>query len=243
MIIHSIRTDIYRNNENLCHFILRHLKDHPLRNGDILAITSKVVSLAEGRTLAKQAVKDKEDLVRQESDYFLGKGQYDCFLTIKHNMFIPSAGIDESNSEHQEYILYPQNPYRSAQLLWRLLREHFNVEELGLILTDSHTTPLRKGVTGIALAHAGFHGVTSRVGQQDIFGKPLKFTYINDADALAVMAVYSMGEANEQRPLAIIREATTVNFTTEIVGPCTIEPTRDLYYPLFQEIYQTSQRF
>jgi len=52
--------------------------------------------------------------------------------------------IDESNSETDQYILYPENPFVSAENLWQGLRKHWGVEKFGVILTDSHTTPLRR---------------------------------------------------------------------------------------------------
>lgn len=237
MDVHSIKTNIYRSSENLIDFILGSLTHSPLLEGDVLAVTSKVVSLAEHQLVDKAAVVSKEALVRQEADYFLGGGAYDCYLTIKHELFIPSAGIDESNSENGAYILYPKDPFASAHSLWLQLKNHFQIKNLGVILTDSHTTPLRRGVTGIALAHAGFHGVTSKVGQHDLFGKPLQFTFINDADALAGMAVYVMGEANDQCPLALIRGAEHLSFTDGTPTRSGLpDPTVDLYYPLFKDL-------
>lgn len=241
MQIWSIRTSIYLPQTNILDFLFKHLEPHNIQDGDIIAITSKIISLAENRLISKNAVTSKKELVIKEADYFLGGGAYDCYLTIKHNLFIPSAGIDESNSPTGDYILYPENPMWSCQQIWGELRKEFKVKKLGVILTDSHTTPLRRGVTGIALAHAGFHGTSSKVGQNDLFDKQLQFTHINHADALASMAVYKMGEANEQCPLAIIRGASEVPFTLDSPLSCAIEnPEWDLYYPLFASLLTTS---
>ncbi len=237
MHVQSIKTEIYRPTVKLIDFVLTSLTSFPLQEGDVLAVTSKIVSLSEYQIIEKHTVTSKEALVRQEADFFLSGGAYDCYLTIKHELFIPSAGIDESNSENGAYILYPKDPFASAHSLWLQLKNHFSLKHLGLILTDSHTTPLRRGVTGIALAHAGFHGVTSKVGQQDLFGKPLQFTFINDADALAGMAVYVMGEANDQCPLALIRGAGSLDFTNETPTRSGLpDPSVDLYYPIFKHL-------
>jgi F420-0:gamma-glutamyl ligase len=239
MVVQSIKTPIFRAEQSLSQFIVNALSSSPLADGDVLAITSKIVSIAEHRVVNKASVSSKYQLVQKEADFFLGGGAYDCYLTIKHGLFIPSAGIDESNSETNDYILYPVDPFTSAYELWKQLKAHFQLKRLGIILTDSHTTPLRRGVTGISLAHAGFHGVTSKVGHQDLFGKPLQFTYINDADALASMAVYTMGEADDQKPLALVRGASKLAFTDETPTRTSLpDPRLDLYYPMFQHLLE-----
>ncbi|RYG66695.1 cation:proton antiporter, partial [bacterium] len=75
------------------------------------------------------------------------------------------------------------------------LRKEFSLKNLGVVLTDSHSSPLRLGVTGLSLAHWGIRGTQSLVGAPDIFGKELKFTSVNVVDSLATMAVFTMGEA------------------------------------------------
>lgn len=81
-------------------------------------------------------------------------------------------------------------------------------------MTDSHTTPLRRGVTGISLAHLGFRGLQSAIGKPDLFGREMKMTTINFADGLAAAATLVMGEANEARPLEVI-ESEGIEFTSE----------------------------
>lgn len=84
-------------------------------------------------------------------------------------------------------------------------------------MTDSHTTPLRRGVTGIALSYWGFQGVESFVGTKDLYGRALKMTHVNFADALASAAVLMMGEANESCPLAMLR-CSTVKFQEKVIA-------------------------
>lgn len=227
-----IQTSLYSPSENLSTFLVRHLQRHSLEN-KILAITSKIVSLAEGRTVSKTKI-SKEDLIRQEADLYLGPGNHGIELTITQGLLIPSAGIDESNSADGDYILFPQDPYASAKKIWESLTQQFQLKNLGIIITDSHSMPLRKGVTGIGLSHWGFKAVRSLVGQSDLYQKPLKFTSVDILDALATAAVFTMGEADDRCPLALI-DGAKVEFTNssswEEIG---IRPEDDLYAPLLK---------
>ena len=233
----AVRTPVFRVGQDLLEFLTEGLRSFEPREGDVIAITSKIVSLAEGRIVAKSEVPEKVELIKREADVYLGKGAYECHLTVKHNILIPSAGIDESNSKDDAYILFPLDPFKSAKEIHSGLTKNFGLKNLGVIVTDSHTTPLRRGVTGIALSHFGFKGVKSLIGQNDIYGRPLQFTYVNHADALAVMAVYEMGEANEQVPVAILRGRSDLVFSTEdTLNDCRIPLEDDLYLPILQKV-------
>ena len=127
-----------------------------LSEKSILVVTSKVVSILEGNYLAKDTI-GKEELVFRESDYytFTDNGKYGFRLTINNNMLIPSAGIDESNS-FDHYVLLPKDSYKSAKIIWKYLKNKFKLKYLGVIITDSKTTPLRWGTTGISTGYCGF---------------------------------------------------------------------------------------
>jgi F420-0:gamma-glutamyl ligase len=232
MKVIPIRTKVLNVGDDIFQFVVKNLGARKLQEGDVLAITSKIISLSEDCIINKSQVRSKEELVKKEADVYFGKGAHECHLTIKHGIMIPSAGIDESNAEGDFYILYPKDPYQSARKLWLKLKKHYKLKNLGIILTDSHTTPLRRGVSGISLAHCGFHGVESLVGTKDIFGREMKFTYLNHADVLAVIAVYQMGETNERKPMAILRKCnlkfTDKNTKTE----CLIDLKEDIYLPI-----------
>jgi len=234
LFVRPIKTLIYRSGENLHSFILKSLQRQGFKEDMILAITSKIVSLAENRVLDKKEI-SKLELVKRESDHYLGEGGYGCHLTIKHGLLIPSAGIDESNSEDGVYILYPERPFESAQRIYEALSKALGLQSFGVLLTDSHTTPLRRGVTGISLAHWGFQAIKNFVGQKDLFGRPLQMTTVNAADALATTAVYTMGEAAESCPLAIVENPGVqfgINQNARAEAAMPLE--EDLYYPLLK---------
>lgn len=213
-----------------------------MREKEILVITSKIISLCEGRVVAKNLGISKEELIRQSADAYLDiecePGLHGIQLTIKNNILIPSAGIDESNGNGM-YILYPENIQESATKIWEHIRSRDKIKELGVVITDSHTTPMRRGVIGIGLGWCGFKALYSYIGKPDCFDVPLRVTMVNILDALAVSSVFCMGEGNEQTPFSIISDAPKIEFqedppTIEEVNELSIPMTEDLYAPLLK---------
>ena len=207
--------------------------------GDVVVITSKILSILQGRCVSKDTI-DKKILIHQEADKLLqtSHNPHNINLTLKNNILIASAGIDESNVGNV-YVLYPENVHEAAADIWQYLKQRHHLTRLGVVITDSHTTPLRRGVTGIALAWCGFEPLYSYVGKPDIYQRPLKVTHINIVDALAVAAVFVMGEGNEQTPLAIIQNAPKMVFmdhppTPKEISQVVIPLEEDLYAPLLQ---------
>ncbi|MFH1159284.1 MAG: coenzyme F420-0:L-glutamate ligase [Pseudomonadota bacterium] len=230
-----VRTRIFRSGESLSGFVVESVPISCVRERMLLAVTSKIVSLSENRLVSREKI-DKESLVRREADVFLAKVCHGCFLTVKDGLFIPSAGIDESNSETGDFILYPADPFSSAKELWRGLKEAWGLREMGILVTDSHVTPLRRGVTGVSLSHWGFEAVRKLVGTEDLFGRRLDMTNMNVADGLAASAVMMMGEGNEAQPLAVISNAPVI-FCEESSPEETRMPLEeDLYYSFFKGV-------
>jgi len=234
LTVQPIRTRIFRTSESIVDFVVDHVDSALVKESMVVAVTSKIVSLAENRLVDRSSI-SKRDLIAREADENLGEVAHGSFLTIKHGLFILSAGIDESNSEDNQYILYPEDPFLSAKNLWQGLRDRWKLKHLGVILTDSHTTPLRRGVTGLALSHWGFRGLKDLVGSPDLFGRKMKMTTVNVADSLAVTATLLMGEANEAQPLAILHGA-PVEFVDHVEKTeLTMPLAEDLYAPFFKK--------
>ena len=212
-----------------------------LAERSVFVVTSKVVSLCEDSILKKNEVASKKELIQKEADAYIINPHPLPFsdsiqLTIKNNILIPSAGIDESNGE-DIYILYPKDLKKSAALIWEYIKKRDNLKEVGVIITDSHTTPMRWGVIGIGLSWCGFKPLYNYIGEPDCFGKPLRVTKRNNLDALAVSAVFCMGEGNEQTPFAVITDAPKLEFqdrppTDVEVQTFSISMKDDLYAPL-----------
>ncbi|MBA4118824.1 MAG: putative folate metabolism gamma-glutamate ligase [Candidatus Puniceispirillum sp.] len=237
MHVRPLKTPLVNLNDSLLDLVMGALP--PLEEGTVIAITSKIVSLCQGAVLP-QSETDFASLVAQEADACLEAPSLypDIYLTLKDHMLLPNAGIDASNAG-AFYILYPRHAQETLVHLWHSLREARGISKLGLIMTDSRTTPLRRGVTGVALGWCGFAPLHSYVGQEDLMGRPLRVTQINLLDALATTAVLVMGEANEQTPIALITGAPFVTFqdhppTPEDVAATRISLEEDLYAPLFE---------
>ncbi|TSC67759.1 MAG: hypothetical protein G01um101472_322 [Parcubacteria group bacterium Gr01-1014_72] len=228
MQIHAIKTSVFREGEHLVPFIARFIKHLPEKS--ILVITSKIIALAERRTKTIESVKTKERLIRKESQFAIST-KY-VWLTIKDGMVMASAGIDESNA-NGKLILLPKNSFKAAGRIRGALCHHYRVKELGILITDSRTMPLRSGVTGVTIGYAGFKGLHDYRGTPDIFGRKFRFSQTNVADGLAAAAVVLMGEGAEQRPLARIQGA-PVEFCDSIAPTeLLINPADDIYRPFF----------
>lgn len=231
--IKAIQTEVFHENDNLLDFIIRSVPEDLIKEKIILAITSKIVSIAEGCLVPKASI-DKLELIKNECDHFIGEIGRGCYLTIKNGLLIPTAGIDESNSENSHYITLPKDASKSAYIIWEGLRAAWNLLELGIILTDSRTSPLRRGVTGVCLAHWGFLAVEDKVGDSDLFGRPLKMTHVHRADALASAAVLLMGEGGECQPLVVINCSNVKFRNTSSPDELSMQLEEDLYYPLIK---------
>lgn len=212
-----------------------------LEPGSIVAISSKIVALCEGRVVPHEGT-DRAALIEREAQLYLPRSssRYDVSLAIKGNVLIPSAGVDESNTGG-DFVLWPADPQVSANTAWQHLTGRFGTNEVGVIITDSTTMPLRMGVCGIPIAHCGFRALNDFVGTRDLFGRPLEMTRANVALGIAAAAVAVMGEAAEQTPLAIVADLPFVQFqerepTAAELESLTIAPEDDLYAPLLQAV-------
>ncbi len=196
--------------DNLWQLLADYLKAVP--ENSIVVITSKIVSICEGRCVSIDDNVRKDDLIMQESEYYLDRSFYATSMhTITQHILIRGAGIDASNGNGY-YILYPENPSLSAKLIWKWLRKTFQIKNVGVIISDSSSMPLRRGIIGISLSHYGFQPLRDYRGKKDIFGRELHFSQSNIPDSLAAAAVIEMGEGSEQCPLAIVTQVKGIEF-------------------------------
>lgn len=238
MKVTAVKTDIIEAGKTSLYELLTNSLSH-VPEHSVVAITSKVVSLCEGNAIPSNTI-DKDELIKREAELFLPKNQskYGIYLTIKHNILTPNSGIDESNT-NGFYVPWPKKPQSSANVCREIIAGRFNLKNTGVIITDSVSSPLKWGVTGISIAHSGFKAVNDRIGSRDLFGRELRMTKINVADALAAAAVLCMGETNEQTPIAIIEDVPFVEFVQGSPGKAELDAMRismedDLYGPLLK---------
>ena len=192
-----------------------------MKDGDVLAVASKVVSTCESRIVrldgipvsqrAKQTAKkwsmDERlaALVLKEADKIFG-GVRGFLLTLKNGILTANAGVDLKNSPPGTCTLWPKNPDSSAGYLRKFLAREYKVR-MGVEIVDSRVTPLRLGTTGLAIGISGFLPVVDERGKPDLYGRKLRATQTNIADDLAAAAHLLMGESNEQTGAVLIRKA------------------------------------
>lgn len=232
MRIKSIKTKIFKENENLVSFITRYIRK--VKEGSVIIVTSKIVALSEGRTAIAKNEKEKDALIKSEAEFAI-KTEH-VWLTLKDGTLIANAGVDESNADgNNKIILLPKDSYKVADVLRKKLAKHYGVKKLGVIITDSRILPFRAGVVGVALGYAGFKGIYDYRGEPDIFGRKLKMTQTDIADALATSAVLLMGEGKECKPLSLITDA-PITFVNKVKkGELYIDPKDDMYGPFFSQ--------
>ncbi len=231
--VQGVRTEVFKKGDSLETFLEQSIGEREL-DQTIVVVTSKIVSVSENGFVPKHTVSSKAELIAKEADRVLGEGPYGVWLTVKHGIFIPSAGIDESNVEEESYLVFPKDPFASAAQIGKFLRKKYQSDRIGVIISDSHTTPLRWGVTGIGLSFWGFNPVKNLVGAKDIFGRPLQFTRVNIVDALSASAVLVMGESDDRKPIALIQGA-EIEWTSDADrSAISIPPEEDLYRDFFK---------
>jgi putative folate metabolism gamma-glutamate ligase len=213
-----------------------------IKEYSVLAVTSKIVALCEGNIspVVTGSREEKHAIVRAEADAYIeaSNSKYDVMLAIKDQVLAVNAGVDMSNANNQ-YVKLPKESYKSASILWNDVKNYYRIKNLGILITDSKTIPLKWGTIGTALAHCGFKGVRNRIGEKDLFGYEMQMTQVNIAEALAVSAVLSMGEVAEQQPLCLIEEIPQIEFqdqppTLEEIKALEIAIEDDVYAPILQ---------
>src|SRR3989344_4254376 len=123
MQIKAIKTRVFKENEDLIKFILKYVKKLP--ENSVLVITSKIVALSEGRTVPLKNKKQKIALIKKESNFAV-KTKY-TWLTIKDNMVMAAAGIDESNA-NGKLILLPKDSFKTAAILRKQLQKKYKIK-------------------------------------------------------------------------------------------------------------------
>ncbi|MEK7092579.1 MAG: coenzyme F420-0:L-glutamate ligase, partial [Patescibacteria group bacterium] len=121
------------------------------------------------------------------------------------------------------------------------LKKKFGLTHVGVLVTDSKTTPMRWGVTALALSYSGFIPLKNYIDTPDIFGNFLHYTKMSIIDNLACASALVMGEGSEQQPLAVVSDVPFVNFvdrnpTKKELSSLIISREEDIYSPLLKNV-------
>jgi len=238
MYIHAIKTHIITEADtDITAVIGKYVTDVPEKS--VLAVTSKIVSICEGR-IVEGGTEIRDQLVSEECEMYIPRehNKYGFCYSIAHNTLIASAGIDQSNA-NGKLVLWPEDPQKSANNIRAFLCNKFQRKYIGVIITDSRTQPLRWGVIGTCLAHSGFQALNDYVVKPDLFGRPFQVEKLNMSESLAAASVAVMGEGSEQTPLSYITDIPAVVFqdrnpTKEELDSLLISREEDLFWPLMK---------
>ena len=175
------------------------------QDGDVLVVTHKIVSKAEGRVVAVAGDEEefKRSLVESEAVSIVRRRGNLIIAETKHGFICANAGVDRSNAEPGTMILLPEDPDRSAHRIRVRLQRRFGVD-LPVIISDTFGRPWRRGLTDIAIGVSGIDAVVDLRGTRDWTGRELEVTEIAVADELAAAADLVMGKA-DGIPAALIR--------------------------------------
>ena len=171
----------------------------PLVDGDVVVVTSKVVSKAEGRVVAGT----REDALSGETDRVVARKGPTRIVRTHHGLIMAAAGIDASNVEQGSVVLLPLDPDASARGLRTRLRE-LTGANVGVVVTDTAGRAWREGQTDIAIGAAGLLVVEDFAGRVDGHGNELAVTAPAVADEIAGMAELAQGKLSG-RPVAVVR--------------------------------------
>ncbi len=211
MIVKPVKTDVILQSQ-ISIFDLLDKFLPTLQEKSVIAITSKVVALCEGRTVDQHDL-SKEELIKREADYYLPSdtNKYGYNFTIKDHSLTSAAGIDESNSGNN-YILWPKNSQKTANDIRKYLTKKHDIKNLGVIIADSTSMPMRWGTVGLALGYSGFRAIHDYTNEPDLFNRPFKTSKAGIATGLAAAAVLVMGEGTERTPIVVIEDTAFVEF-------------------------------
>ena len=192
------------------------------RDRDVLVVTHKIISNAEGRyrsladvtpsprarQLAAATGKDPAlvEVILSESRQVVRSRRELIITEHCSGMVMANAGIDQSNvpGGSERVLLLPENPDASSAALRTALGARFGVD-IAVVVSDSVGRAWRNGVVGLALGAAGLPALQDLRGRNDLEGRALKVTQVGLADEIASAAELLMGEADEGRPAVLVR--------------------------------------
>ena len=218
----------------------------PIKQGDIVVVTHKIVSKTEGnivnldtlspseqaRQIAQKTGKEPAfvEAVLGETKEIVRIGPNSLITESRNGVICANAGIDKSNIEGEKNIaLLPKNPDESAQKIRSEIKK-LTKREVAVIISDTHGRPLRMGEINVAIGVAGIKPTRDRRGEKDLFGYVLRVKQTAVADELASAAELVIGQADEGIPVAIIRGYTYQ--TTETAS------SRDLTRPREADLFR-----
>lgn len=173
------------------------------QSGDVLVVTHKVVSKAEGRVVATPSDAAYRDVVEGESAAIIRRRGDLVIAQTHHGYICANAGVDRSNISEGHAVLLPERPDRSAHTI-RMALEQTTGVRIAVVVTDTFGRPWRRGLTDVAIGVSGIPAILDLRGTRDSMGRVLDVTEIAIVDEIAAAADLVMGKALGI-PAAIVR--------------------------------------
>ncbi|MET7742235.1 coenzyme F420-0:L-glutamate ligase [Streptomyces sp. NPDC005385] len=171
-----------------------------LADGDVLLVTSKIVSKAEGRIVEAA---DREAAIDAETVRVVARRGALRIVENRQGLVMAAAGVDASNTPAGTVLLLPEDPDASARAIRDGLRDTLGVD-VGVVVTDTFGRPWRTGLTDVAIGAAGVQVLDDLRGGTDAHGNPLSATVVATADELAAAGDLVKGKASGL-PVAVVR--------------------------------------
>lgn len=186
--------------DDLASLIAEALGSFTLQDGDIVAVTQKIVSKAEGRVVPD---KGKEDAVLQEARRIVARRGNLLVAETRHGFVCANAGVDQSNVPEGFLSLLPDDPDASAARVRAGLLDRTG-RGVGVVITDTFGRPWRRGVMNVAIGCDGLPALVDLRGTKDLHGRVLESTVVALADEVAAASGLVMGK-DEGVPVAVVR--------------------------------------
>jgi coenzyme F420-0:L-glutamate ligase/coenzyme F420-1:gamma-L-glutamate ligase len=179
-----------------------------LRDGDVLVVTSKIVSKSEGRLVevpvgGPEREAARERVLADETARPVARRGHTRIVATRHGFVLASAGIDASNVDRSRLVLLPLDPDASARSLRAALRARLGVD-VAVIITDTMGRPWRQGLMDLAIGAAGIAALRDHRGEVDAYGNELHITQMAAIDELSSAAELVKGKC-DQVPVAVVR--------------------------------------
>jgi coenzyme F420-0:L-glutamate ligase/coenzyme F420-1:gamma-L-glutamate ligase len=190
-----------REGDDLADLLAPGLSGIGVRDGDVVAVTQKVVSKAEGRVVPEGA--GRAAWVERETSRVVARRDDLVIAETRHGFVCANAGVDASNVEAGFLTLLPEDPDGSAERLRKALSERLG-SELAVVITDTFGRPWRQGLVNVAIGCSGLPAVVDLRGTLDAQGRELEATIVALADEVAAASGLVMGKAAGV-PAAVVR--------------------------------------
>jgi coenzyme F420-0:L-glutamate ligase / coenzyme F420-1:gamma-L-glutamate ligase len=217
-----------RSGDDLASLVVTAVRDLGVRDRDVIVVTSKIVSKAEGRIVPGD---DRAEAVDAETVRVVARRGDLVIAETRHGFVCANAGVDASNLEAGTLALLPDDPDGTARLMRARLASELGIDRLGVVITDTFGRAWRTGVVNVAIGCAGLPAAADLRGRADDRGRRLEATIVALADEVAAAAGLVMAK-DARVPVALVRG---VDHLGAPDGPA-----RDLVRPADEDLFRSS---